>query len=113
MTIYQRPYIQRGRGLGSLLARLFKTVIPVASRIGKSLISSPITRSVGTALKDSAVETMGSLGADLLRGEDLTKTLDKNLSSAKNRVATALETSTRAKPQIKKRKTRGDLFDDE
>lgn len=114
MTIYQRPYIQRGRGLGSLFGSLFRSVVPVVSKFGRSIVSSPVTKSIGSALKNSALETVGSVGADLLRGEDLSQTLDKNLAQARNKVADALEKSTKQPPNKKRKKTKKtteDLFD--
>jgi hypothetical protein len=94
MIIHHGPFIQRGRGLGSLLGSLFKAVIPVASRVGRSIIRSPITKSVLRTAKDAAIEGGLSLAVDALRGNKVAESAQQNVEQAKNKIADAIEKGT-------------------
>ena len=110
MSIYHRgPFLHnghgpRGSGFGSILSSLFKTIIPVVSKIGRSFISSDITKSALRGVKNAAIESGVSLATDVLRGEDIETSAKKNLEKARHTVADAVESSLkkRSYPSNKK-----------
>ncbi len=85
------PYRQRGRGLGSILSSLFRSIIPVASKVGKSILRSPVTKNIARAARDAAIEGAMDVAADTLRGENVGTSLVKSLDTAKGRVADAIQ----------------------
>ena len=104
--------LQRGRGIGGIL-RLIKSVFsPVVRSLGKTaakVASSGAAKTVGKALKEQALTSAVNLGIDALRGEDLQESLNREVSSARQKAANTLEgiqKSQRNQP-VKKTATKG------
>ena len=112
MNIHRGPFIQRGRGLGSLLSSLFKSVIPVASRVGKKIISSPITSNALKATKDAAIEGGLQIAVDALKGKSMEETMQHQLESAKKKVSKALEKGIKQRKALKRKTNMKHLKDD-
>ena len=69
------PY-QRGHGLGSFFGRLFRAILPVAKRVGKSAL-----KTVGK----EALNMGGNVVDDLIQGRDIKESMkDHGLHSTKN-----------------------------
>lgn len=102
MYIHKGSFTQRGRGLGNIFGALLRAVIPV----GKSILKSPITKSILTTAKDTAIQGGISLAADALRGGDVGESLKQNLNVAKTRMADTLESAVanRNRPATKKKR---------
>ena len=121
----QGPFVtERGRGIGSVLGALFRAVIPVASRIGRTILKSPITKGILHSAKTSAIEAATSLASDVLRGNNVKEGLQRNLELAKHRVADVIDSSRSVPTQkpssssgaSKRRKRKAktiDIFDNE
>ena len=86
--------LQRGRGIGGIL-RLIKSVFsPVVRSLGKTAVkvaSSGAAKTVGNALKEQALSSAVNLGIDALRGQDLQESLNREVSSARQKAADTLE----------------------
>ena len=107
MYIHRGAFSQRGRGLGSIFSSLIRAVIPAASKVGKAMLKSPITKELLKTAKDTAIQGGVSLAADALRGEDMSESLQQNLNMAKERMADSMETAfTRKRPGNKRKKPR-------
>lgn len=89
--------MQRGQGIGNLLGSLFKSFIPVASKIGRSILGSPITKSVLRGARDAALEGGLNVATDALRGADVNRSIEKNLEGARNSVAGAVDRGRKRK----------------
>ena len=92
MYIHRGAFTQRGRGLGSIFSSLIRAVIPVASKVGRAMIKSPITKELLNTVKDTAIQGGVSLAADALRGNNMEDSLQENLNMAKERMAQTIET---------------------
>ena len=97
---------QRGKGIGSILSSIFRAVVPVASKIGQSILKSPVTRGVLQSAKDSALAAAADLATDALRGNDIKEGLQRNLEKAKHRVADVIDPQISAVPSSKPRPAR-------
>lgn len=94
MEYHRGRYIQRGRGIGSLLSSFFRTVLPIVKSIGSSIIKSPITKEVLTVAKNSAIDAGLNIAADVLSGENVASSVREKANKVSKKVATAL----RSKP---------------
>lgn len=117
---------QRGQGIGNLLGSLFKSIIPVTSRIARSIMGSPITKSVLKGARDAAIEGGLNVATDALRGQNIGDSVQQNLEGARQTVANAVDrgrlkrkaptrASYKAKKKARGRSSRGrrkarDLF---
>jgi hypothetical protein len=90
-THHSGPYLQRGRGIGNLLGSLFRSVIPAAGALGRSLLKSPITKQVLKTAKRTAIEAGSNVLSDLAHGESVADSMDRGLNVAKRRVASAID----------------------
>lgn len=73
---YQRGVqFQRGRGFGSILSGLFRTVFPIL----KNIMKSPVTKKILTSAKNSAIDAGIGLASDVLSGSNVKKSI-KNRS---------------------------------
>lgn len=97
MYIHRGPFIQRGRGIGSLLGSLFRGIVPALKALGTSLLSSPVTKAIGNTAKDAAIETGIKMAADAIEGKNMKQSLDENLLKARKRVAESIRKSSEDK----------------
>lgn len=110
MNFHRGKYLQRGRGIGSVLASFFNTVLPVAKSIGQSIINSPLTKQVLTTAKNSAIDAGLNIAADALSGENIGRTVKKNLAQAGENIGQTIRApKRRAEPtptkKLKKKRT--------
>lgn len=87
---------QRGRGLGSLFAGLFKGFAPLARlgfSAGKKLLSSDIVKNVASTAAESGKKALKNLAADILKGKDISSTAKEELLDARKQIANKLRGS--------------------
>ncbi len=77
MLIHRGRIVQQGSGLGGFLGKLFKRVWPVVS----SIFSSAPVKQVASNVKDSAVKAGLNLASDIIHGENVKESLEKNAKS--------------------------------
>ena len=93
MIYHSGPRIQRGRGLGSILRGLFKSFAPVAKlgmSYGKKLISSPLAQKLGSTALDAAKKSAANIAADVIAGNNLKESAQRELQDAKEKIASTL-----------------------
>ena len=91
MLLFRGPYVQRGRGIGSVLSSLWSTVAPALSSLGRSIFGSPIGQDVKKAIAQSAIKTGMNVAADVISGDKPAKeSFQKELGQARKRVAQAI-----------------------
>jgi hypothetical protein len=90
MLIHRGDRYQKGRGIGALFSGFFRSLQPILSRgliAGRKFLES----GVGQTLKKTAIE-MGkdaakNIASDILKGENLKESLNRELDSAKTKIA--------------------------
>lgn len=95
---------QRGRGLGSLFAGLFRGFAPLAKlgfSAGKKILSSDIVKNVASTAAESGKKALKSLAADLLEGKDITSTAKEELLDARKQIANTLRGSGKKRKKEK------------
>ena len=91
------PYIQRGRGLGSIFSSLFNAAIPALKSIGgtlgslgKQFVKSDAVKNVGKTIAEAALQGGLSLAADAVKGKNIAESAKSNLVSSRDAVSEAI-----------------------
>lgn len=91
-------YYQGGHGLGSFLAGIFRQLVPVLGRAGKSVAKQAIkaaSSDTGQALKKTAAKNLKSAvikgGVRALRGENVLEGAKQDLATARKQLAQQLD----------------------
>jgi hypothetical protein len=79
------PY-QRGHGLGSFFARLFRTILPVVKRVGKSAL-----KTVGK----EALAMGANVAGDMVRGRDFGQAMEEHGRESAGRLIDQASTAVR------------------
>lgn len=93
MLVHRGMRTQSGRGIGSIFSALFRGLAPIAKlglRAGKSLMSSPIVKKVGQSALDVAKQSAVNLTADLIQGNNMEESAQKELNNARQKIASTL-----------------------
>ena len=91
MSCFHRgPYIQRGRGVGSALNSMFKSVVPAMQVLGKKISASPIAQDVLSTGKQSAIKAGKNVVSDVTHGKKLGESIAENVTTAKKAVTESL-----------------------
>ena len=106
MSFHRGPFIQRGRGLGSILSSLYQKVSPIFSLLGKQIAASPITKQALSSAKQAAIDASLSLASDALVGENLKTSFKKNIKKAGKTVSESLRTKAPNKRKLDKRQVK-------
>jgi hypothetical protein len=91
MQFHRGPYLQRGRGVGSVLAAIFRNVAPTLKFLGKRALSSDVVRNVGGTLAKSAIRGGLNFAADALNGGNLKESAAANLQTAKRELSSTVK----------------------
>lgn len=94
--------MQKGRGLGSILSGLFRSIAPVAKlglSYGKKLISSPLAQKLGSTAMEAAKKSAANIAADVIAGNNLKQSAQRELKDAKEKIATTLRAGRKRKQQ--------------
>lgn len=89
-NFHRSAQTQRGRGVGNVLRSLYSNVTPVLKSVGSKILTSPMTKAAANVVKDIAVNAGLNVFKETLRGDNLSKSLDNNLSAAKRKLSKAL-----------------------
>lgn len=103
MNIHRGERFQRGRGIGSLFAGLFRTLKPLFSmglKAGKKMLTSDVAKDIGSTALNIGKEAAKNVAVDLLEGKDMSDTLNRELESAKSKVAAKLKGRGRKKKKF-------------
>lgn len=84
---------QKGEGVGSVLSGIFSKVWPVLKKIGKSILSSNVVKSLANELGDEAQEFGGNFISDVIGGKNVKESLESNFDVAKEKVGETLSKS--------------------
>lgn len=104
MIIHRGERFQRGRGIGSLFAGLFRSLKPLFSmglKAGKKFVESDTAKDIGKSALSIGKNAVKNIATDLLEGKKLSESLNKELDTAKAVVAAKLKGSGRRKRKIK------------
>lgn len=98
MLFHKGERFQSGRGLGALFSGLFRTLKPLFSigiSAGNKALQSQAAKTIGSTALDIGKQAAKNLAADLLEGNDMGESLNKELQSAKNIIASKIRGSGR------------------
>jgi hypothetical protein len=99
LQYHRGPMLQRGRGIGSVLAALVRNVTPAVAMLGKKVLSSSLVRDVGSTLANSAIQGGLNFATDALNGGNLKESANANLEAAKHEIAETVKRHRR--PRVK------------
>ena len=94
LSFHEGARFQRGRGLGSILAGLFRFLRPIASMgfsAGIKVLSSGIAQKLGSAALDIGKSAAKNIAVDLLEGKAFKDTAREQIADAKKTLATTLK----------------------
>ena len=101
MIYHSGPRHQKGRGLGSIFAALFRGLAPIAKlglRAGRSILSSPLARKVGQTALDVAKKSAVNIAADIIDPTASSQqTAKRELEDARQKIATTLRGGAKRK----------------
>jgi len=88
--VHRGDRFQQGRGFGGFITGLFRTLRPLFSMglsVGKKLITSDAAKSIGRTALDIGKESAKKVAVDVLTGKNVKESVDKELESAKQKIA--------------------------
>lgn len=101
MIYHSGPKFQRGRGLGSIFAALFRGMAPIAKlgiSAGRKIFSSPLAQKLGKTALDAAKKSAVNIAADIIDpSANSQKTAQKELEEARQKIATTLRGGAKRK----------------
>lgn len=104
MIIHRGLREQQGRGFGGFLGNIFRGLKPLISMglsTGKKLLNSDFAKSVGRTALDIGKEAAKNIAVDVLTGTPMQDSVDKELLSAKEKIANKIRGSGKRKRRIK------------
>lgn len=116
MLVHRGLRFQTGRGIGSFFGGLFRSLKPLFSMgltAGKKILTSDAAKKIGTAALDMGKEAATNMAVDLLSGGDVKESFNKELDSAKAKIAAKLRGGGKRKRRAKKRKIHQSDDDDD
>jgi hypothetical protein len=86
-------------------------VAKLGMNFGKKLISTPLAQKVGAAAADAAKKSAANIAADIIAGNNIKESAQRELKDAKEKIATTLRAGRKRKGPVKvktlkKRKSR-------
>jgi hypothetical protein len=81
---------QQGRGLRNVFQSIYRKVAPTLKAAGAKVLTAPMTKAALTAVKDIAANAGLNVLKDTLKGEDVSKSVESNVSVAKRKLSQAL-----------------------
>jgi len=100
MNIHRGERIQAGRGLGSLFGSIFRTLKPLAQmgiQAGRRFIQSDFAKSIGRTALETGKEALKNVVADALDGQNVSESLNKEVTNAKSKIAQQIRGSGKRK----------------
>jgi len=96
MLIHRGDRFQAGRGIGGLFRGLFRGLKPLVSMglsAGKRFLQSDLMKNVGRTALEMGKDALKNVAADALEGKNVKESLDKELDTAKSRIAQTIRGS--------------------
>lgn len=100
MLTHRGPYIQRGRGFGSIFSSIFRSAVPALKTLGSKILGSSITKNVGKTLAQSALQGGLSLASDALDGKNVKDSFSSNVTQARRNLAKTLRKEVAARSSV-------------
>lgn len=100
IMVHRGDRFQRGRGFGGFFSGLFRTLKPLFSMglsAGKKFLTSDAAKSIGRTALDIGKESAKQVAVDVLTGRPIQESLDKELDSAKQKIAEKIKGSGQRK----------------
>lgn len=110
-TYHKGRLLQKGGflgGIGRIFASIAKKNFPFFKGAAKTAIKvakSPIAKDVIDTVKSTAIETGLQTASDLLKGENIKDSVQKNIATAKDQVADSFERGAKKVAKKRKKKT--------
>ena len=104
LNFHEGVRMQRGRGLGSIFAGLFRWLRPLASmgfNAGKQVLSSNLAQKLGTTALDIGKSAAKNIAVDLLEGKAFKETAKEQINDAKKVLASTLKGSGKKRKRKK------------
>lgn len=109
MFIHRGLRFQQGRGIGSFFSSIFRGLKPLLSMgltTGKKIFNSDFAKKVGSTALDFGKQAATNLAVDLLEGKDMSQSVNKELTKAKEKIAETIKGGGRkGKRKIKHKST--------
>ena len=102
MTVKFRggDYQQKGKGLGGFFRSLVGLIKPVAKTVGKSVVkaaTSDTAKSIAKTLGEQALDSAINVTKDVLNGNDLKESVEREGTQMKRKAASALDVAQRVR----------------
>ena len=104
---------QEGEGIGSFFGSIFRKLIPFATKAAKTVAGSSLVKETGRALKDSAIQGLTNVAADVIGGgKTFEESASENLAKAREDISTAIKAgrkrgSDNVKTKVKSKGSKG------
>ena len=82
--------LQRGRGIGGLL-RLAKGLFSPLARTIKKAVTSNTGKAIGKAVKNQLVESGANIASDVLMGNDVKESMQREVQNARQNAAIGIQ----------------------
>ena len=82
--------LQRGRGIGGLLRLAKGLFIPLAKTI-KRAVTSNTGKAIGKAVKNQLVESGANIASDVLMGNDVKESMQREVQNARQKAAIGIQ----------------------
>lgn len=116
MIIHRGERFQAGRGLGALFGGLLRGLKPLFSMgisAGKKFLASDTAKNIGSTALDIGKTAAKNIASDLLQGKDIGESLNKELETAKAKVAAKIRGSGRKKRRQRRTSSDSDDYNEE
>ena len=103
MIIHRGLREQQGRGFGGFLGNIFRGLKPLISMglsTGKRLLNSDMAKSIGRTALDIGKEAAKNVAVDVLTGTPMKESVDKELLSAKEKIANKIRGSGKKRKRV-------------
>ena len=93
MNYHYGPRYQRGRGLGSIFAALYRGFAPMARlgfQAGKKLLRNPLVRQLGQKAFNVAKESAKNIAVNVSEVSSLKDSVQQELEKARNKISSPL-----------------------
>lgn len=107
MIIHRGLRYQEGRGIGGFFSSIFRGLKPLISMglsTGKRILNSDMAKSIGRTALDIGKEAVKNVAVDVLTGKPIKESVDKELESAKEKIATKIRGSGKNRKRVKPKK---------
>lgn len=112
--IYRGQRMQRGHGLGSIFAKLFRMLVPIGKKLIKKGVESKLVKSAVKEAGKSLLKTGMHTASDIIEGQpkEITKAnLKENVKKGRKRIAESMRGNLKGMGKRRKKALRHALFE--